>query len=61
MYMGCRVVAWILLFAVALFDAIRHRHIKRKGNQLQRGIVVSLFAYVVQDILLLTYSVLDSG
>jgi hypothetical protein len=57
----CRVVLWILLFLVAIFDTIRHRHIKRKGYQLQRGIVVSLFAYVVQDVLLLTYSVLESG
>ena len=55
----CRVVLWILLFLAALFDTIRHRHIKRKGCQLQRGIVLSLFAYVVQDVLLLSYSVLD--
>ena len=59
--MCCRVVLWTLLFLIALFDSVRHRHIKRKGCQLQRGIVLSLFAYVVQDVLLLSYSVLDNN
>ena len=57
----CRVVAWILLWLVALFDAVRHRQTKRRGYQLQRGIVICLFAYVVQDVLLLSYSSLKRG
>ena len=53
-----RVILWSLLFVVALADAVRHRHIKRRGSQLPWGIVAVLGASMVQEILLLTYSVL---
>ena len=51
-------IAWTLLFLAALFDAVRHRHIKRRGSQLPWGILAVLAASMVQEILLLTYSVL---
>ena len=55
-------MCWTLLFCVALIDTLRHRQVKRiRGYQLQRGIVVTLFAYVVQDVLLLSYSILSKG
>lgn len=49
------------MWLVALFDAVRHRQTKRRGYQLQRGIVICLFAYVLQDVLLLSYSSLSRG
>ena len=55
-------MCWTLLFCVALIDTLRHRQVKRiRGYQLQRGIVITLFAYVVQDVLLLSYSILSKG
>ena len=59
-YLIPRVVLWILLFAVALFDSLRHRHVvKRRGSQLQRGLIAVVFAFVVQDLLLLSFAVLS--
>lgn len=53
-----RVCAWVLLFGVALFDALKHRHVKRRGSQLHRGLVAVVFAYVVQELLLLSFAIL---
>ena len=54
-YLIPKVCAWLLLLAAALFDAIRHRHVKRRGWQLQRALVAVVLCYVVQDILLLSF------
>jgi len=48
------------VFAVvglATADGVLHRHIKKRGWQLHRGFLLVIGAYVIQDILLLTYSV----
>lgn len=58
-YLVPRVCGWTLLLAVALFDALKHRQVKRRGSQLQRGLIAVVFAYVVQDILLLAFAVLS--
>ena len=58
-YLIPRVFIWVLLFSVALFDALKHRQVKRRGSQLQRGLIAVVFAYVVQDVLLLTFSILN--
>ena len=55
-YLAVRVVVWLLLFLVALTDTIRHRHVKRRGHQLQRGVLFVIGAFIVQDILLLAYA-----
>ena len=59
-YLIPRVCAWVILLGAALFDALRHRHIKRRGSQLQRGLIAVVFAYVVQDILLLSFAILNN-
>ena len=46
----------MLLFLVALADTIRHRHVKRRGHQLQRGVLFVIGAFIVQDVLLLAYA-----
>lgn len=60
-YLLLRSICWILLFAAALLDGIRHSHVRSRGRQLYAGVVVVLGAMVVQDVLLLFYSVTDSG
>ncbi|KAK9800811.1 hypothetical protein WJX73_009927 [Symbiochloris irregularis] len=49
------VIAWVALFSVALFDAVKHRRVKRRGWQLQRALVAVVGGYVVQDVLLLAF------
>ena len=51
-YLIPRVLLWAALFAVALTDGIKHRFVKRRGYQLQRGILASVGLYVVQANLL---------
>ncbi|BDA47005.1 hypothetical protein COCOBI_09-4600 [Coccomyxa sp. Obi] len=60
-YLIPRVVIWVLLFAAALTDTIRHRHVKRRGHQLQRGVLFVICAFIVQDILLLAYAAQKSA
>jgi hypothetical protein len=55
-YLFSRLVLWAIVFAAALYDAIKSRNIKVAGYQLQRGIIVVLGAQLVQDGLLLAYS-----
>ena len=55
-YLVPRLIIWTLLFGLALTDAIRHRHVKRRGHQLQKGVLLVIGAFIVQDVLLLTYS-----
>ena len=55
-YLIPRLIIWTLLFGLALTDAIRHRHVKRRGHQLQKGVLLVIGAFIVQDVLLLTYS-----
>lgn len=54
-YLIPKVIAWVALFSVALFDAVKHRRIKRRGWQLQRALVAVVGGYVVQDVLLLAF------
>lgn len=54
-YLYSRLVLWAAVFAAALYDAIKTRHIRVAGYQLQRGIIVVLGAQLVQDSLLLAY------
>ncbi len=60
-YLAVRVVIWLLLFLVALTDTIRHRHVKRRGHQLQRGVLFVIGTFIVQDILLLAYAAQSSA
>ena len=55
-YLIPRLIIWALLFGLALTDAIRHRHVKRRGHQLQKGVLLVIGAFIVQDVLLLAYS-----
>lgn len=55
-YLIPRVILWIALFVAALSDTIRHRNVKRRGHQLQRGVLFVIGAFIVQDILLLAYA-----
>ena len=55
-YLVPRVVFWIVLFLAALTDTIRHRHVKRRGHQLQRGVLFVIGAFIIQDVLLLAYA-----
>ena len=56
-YLIPRLLVWLALFGLATADGVLHRHIKKRGWQLHRGILLVIGAYVIQDILLLTYSV----
>ena len=56
-YLIPRLLIWLALFGLAITDGILHRHIKKRGWQLHRGICVVIGAFVVQDVLLLTYSI----
>lgn len=60
-YLIPRVIIWVVLFAAALTDTIRHRHVKRRGHQLQRGVLFVICAFIVQDILLLAYAAQKSA
>ena len=60
-YLVPRVAVWLLLFLVALTDTIRHRHVKRRGHQLQRGVLFVIGAFIVQDLLLLAYALQSSA
>ena len=55
-YLIPRVLFWTLLFVAALVDTIRHRHVKRRGHQLQRGVLFVIGAIILQDFLLLAYA-----
>lgn len=54
-YLIPRLLVWLALFGLATADGVLHRHIKRRGWQLHRGIVVVIGSFVVQDTLLLVY------
>lgn len=56
-YLIPRLLVWLALFSLATADGVLHRHIKKRGWQLHRGILLVIGAYVVQDVLLLTYSI----
>lgn len=56
-YLIPRLLIWLALFGLATTDGILHRHIKKRGWQLHRGICLVIGAFVVQDVLLLTYSI----
>ncbi|KAA6425595.1 MAG: hypothetical protein FRX49_04492 [Trebouxia sp. A1-2] len=56
-YLIPRLLVWLALFGLATADGVLHRHIKKRGWQLHRGILLVIGAYVVQDVLLLTYSI----
>lgn len=60
-YLIPRVIIWVLLFAAAVTDTIRHRHVKRRGHQLQRGVLFVICAFIVQDILLMAYAAQKSA
>ena len=60
-YLIPRLIIWALLFGLALTDTIRHRHVKRRGHQLQRGVLLVIGAFIVQDVLLLAYSAQSSS
>lgn len=47
---GVRVVLWLLLWLVTLVDFLRHRHIRGRGWQLQRGLVILLSLVVAVEI-----------
>lgn len=56
-YLIPRLLVWLALFALATTDGVLHKHIKRRGWQLHRGICLVIGAFVLQDILLVTYSI----
>ena len=56
-YLIPRLLIWLALFGLATADGVLHRHIKQRGWQLHRGILLVIGAYVIQDVLLLTYSI----
>lgn len=56
-YLIPRLLIWAALSGVVIADAFIHKHIKRRGWQLHVGICVVIAFFVVQDILLLTYSI----
>ena len=56
-YLIPRFLVWLALFVLATTDGVLHRHIKRRGWQLHRGICLVIGAFVLQDILLLVYSI----
>ena len=60
-YLVPRCLLWIALFIGALVDGLRHVHVKSRGRTLYAGVVLVLFAMVIQDVLLLTYSATDNG
>jgi hypothetical protein len=60
-YLVPRCLLWIALFLGALVDGLRHVHVKSRGRTLYAGVVLVLFAMVIQDVLLLTYSATDNG
>ncbi len=47
-YLLPRCILWIALFAGALVDGLRHVHVKSRGRQLYAGVILVLFAMVVQ-------------
>lgn len=55
-YLIPKATIWILLFLGAVTDTIRHRHVKRRGHQLQRGVLLVLGVFILQDILLLSFA-----
>lgn len=59
-YLAPRCVYWFLLLAVAVGDALINRTKKRRGYQLHRGVITVIAAYVVQDVLLLSFSILSN-
>ena len=40
-YLIPRVLGWMVLFSLALWDTLRHRTLKKRGWQLNRAILVS--------------------
>ena len=40
-YLIPRVLGWVVLFSLALWDTLRHRTLKKRGWQLNRAILVS--------------------
>ena len=52
-----KLLIWLALFGSAITDGILHRYTKTRRWQLHRGICVVIGAFVVQDVLLLTYSI----
>lgn len=56
-YLIPRLLIWLALSGAAIADAFIHKHIKRRGWQLHVGICVVIASFVVQDVLLLTYSI----
>ena len=60
-YLIPRLIIWAVLFGLALTDAVRHRHVKRRGHQLQKGVLLVIGAFIVQDVLLLAYSAQSSS
>lgn len=56
-YLIPRFLVWLALFILATTDGVLHRHIKRRGWQLHRGICLVIGAFVLQDTLLLVYSI----
>ncbi|KAK9819921.1 hypothetical protein WJX72_003958 [[Myrmecia] bisecta] len=55
-YLVPRLVGWVMLLAVAVADGCLHRNVRVKGWQLHRGVTLVIAAYVVQDVLLTTYT-----
>lgn len=56
-YLIPRLLVWLALSCAVIADAFIHKHIKRRGWQLHVGICVVIAFFVVQDVLLLTYSI----
>ena len=56
LYMLPRTAVWAALFALALLDGLRHVYENARARKLYAGVVVVLGAFVVQDVLLLLFS-----
>lgn len=48
-YVGPRFALYLILFLAAATDSIIHRHVKRRGYQLQRFVTVTVGAWLSSD------------
>lgn len=60
-YVAPRTLMWVLLFAAALWDGLRHRSVRSRGFQLFWALVVSAGLFVLQEAVLLIMAVEAHG
>ena len=60
-FVATRTALWAALFAVALWDGIRHRGVRSRGFQLYWALVVSAGLFVLQEVVLLILAAESHG